>query len=404
MAPKAIKTPRTSRGRLNPDPIGGKREKKQPAPCLKEQTNAQGRGAQQGMPGMEKAVRNAASVPTMSANVMKSKQTPPQREAPDKQPCAMGTDGVQVSAVSGVFVSSAGARGVASPEMAGTGSINSGEVGGSPLSGGEMTPEQKLKGGSHEANQGEINVESRSSTKDAGSQGTEEMVTFLAISEAISPSLAQRRKEEKPPGVKSDHGLLDTAESFFSLSDQFKDSDSDENIPLTDSDIECSSSASIWASNHLTCRRKSLEQPSSRGKLRTKFRGEPPNAQDEVCEMQWDYTATQQAFLKADTVNNTSIVPAMDGPAETPSLELIYRTMVHNHEQAQKESRKAKLANRQLQLSIKKVVKSCQDIGTRIASMETCTEELETEVKATTAQTVTQGQQILDIQWKLEDA
>ncbi|KAJ1174388.1 hypothetical protein NDU88_006210 [Pleurodeles waltl] len=78
--------------------------------------------------------------------------------------------------------------------------------------------------------------------------------------------------------------------------------------------------------------------------------------------------------------------------------------MVHNHEQAQKESRKAKLANRQLQLSIKKGVKSCQDIGTCIASMETRTEELETEVRATTAQTVAQGQPISDIQLKLEDA
>ncbi|KAJ1217951.1 hypothetical protein NDU88_005538 [Pleurodeles waltl] len=36
--------------------------------------------------------------------------------------------------------------------------------------------------------------------------------------------------------------------------------------------------------------------------------------------------------------------------------------------------------------------------------METRTEELETEVRATTAQTVTQGKQISDIQWKLEDA
>ncbi|KAJ1142002.1 hypothetical protein NDU88_008330 [Pleurodeles waltl] len=36
--------------------------------------------------------------------------------------------------------------------------------------------------------------------------------------------------------------------------------------------------------------------------------------------------------------------------------------------------------------------------------METRTEELETEVRAATAQTATQGQQISDIQWKLEDA
>ncbi|KAJ1099808.1 hypothetical protein NDU88_004903 [Pleurodeles waltl] len=226
--------------------------------------------------------------------------------------------------------------------------------------------------------QGEIILESRSLAKDACSQGTEDMITFLAISETISPSLVQTRKEEKPSGAKSDHGLLDTAESFFSLSDQSRDSDLGKYIPLTDSDIECSSSASILATNHLTCRRKLLEQPCSRRKLGTKLRGEPPNPQDKVCEMQWDYTGTQQAFLKVDTANNTLIPPAMDGPAETPSLELIYRIMVHNHEQAQKESRKAKLANRQLQLSIKKVVNSCQDIGTRIASMETRTEELET--------------------------
>ncbi|KAJ1191306.1 hypothetical protein NDU88_000622 [Pleurodeles waltl] len=94
----------------------------------------------------------------------------------------------------------------------------------------------------------------------------------------------------------------------------------------------------------------------------------------------------------------------MGGPAEPPSLDLIYRTMVQNHEQAQRESRKMKAANRQLQLSIKKVGKSCQDIGLRIATMETRTEELEIEVKAATAQTTTQGQQISDIQWKLEDA
>ncbi|KAJ1200482.1 hypothetical protein NDU88_004306 [Pleurodeles waltl] len=35
--------------------------------------------------------------------------------------------------------------------------------------------------------------------------------------------------------------------------------------------------------------------------------------------------------------------------------------------------------------------------------METRTKELETEVRAATAQTMTQGQQISDIQWKLED-
>ncbi|KAJ1104871.1 hypothetical protein NDU88_002279 [Pleurodeles waltl] len=44
-----------------------------------------------------------------------------------------------------------------------------------------------------------------------------------------------------------------------------------------------------------------------------------------------------------DMACNTSMPPPMDGPAETPLLDLIYRTMVHNHEQAQKESRKSEI-------------------------------------------------------------
>ncbi|KAJ1180783.1 hypothetical protein NDU88_005999 [Pleurodeles waltl] len=116
--------------------------------------------------------------------------------------------------------------------------------------------------------------------------------------------------------------------------------------------------------------------------------------------MQRDYTANQQAFSKRDSACSTLVPP----PRATLQNLLIYRTMVQNHEQTQRESRKMKAASRQLQLSIKKVVKSCQDIGVCIATMETRTEELEIEVKAATAQTTTQGQQISDIQWKLEDA
>ncbi|KAJ1193000.1 hypothetical protein NDU88_002306 [Pleurodeles waltl] len=185
--------------------------------------------------------------------------------------------------------------------------------------------------------------------------------------------------------------------------EQSRDSDLDEEIPLTDSDIDSSSAASIWVSNYSTCRRKSVEQTDVRSSSGAKLRRDPLKPQEEDGEMQWDYTATQQAFSKSDSARSTLVPPSMGGPAEPPSLDLIYRTMVQNHEQAQRESRKMKSANRQLQLSIKKVGKSCQDIGARIATMETRTDELEIEVKAATAQTTTQGQQISDIQWKLED-
>ncbi|KAJ1140407.1 hypothetical protein NDU88_006760 [Pleurodeles waltl] len=132
-------------------------------------------------------------------------------------------------------------------------------------------------------------------------------------------------------------------------------------------------------------RRKSVEQTEARSSSGAKLRRDPIKPQEEDGEMQWDYTATQQAFSKRDSVCSTLVPPPTGDLAVPPSLDLIYRTMVQK-------------------LSIKKVVKSCQDIGARIATMETRTEELEIEVKAATAQTMTQGQQISDIQWKLEDA
>ncbi|KAJ1219003.1 hypothetical protein NDU88_006574 [Pleurodeles waltl] len=215
------------------------------------------------------------------------------------------------------------------------------------------------------------------------------MFTSVMRTKQMSTEKAVRDSQSSVPGV--DGG-------------QSRDSDLDEEIPLTDSNIESSSAASIWVSNYSTCRRKSAEQTDVRGNSGAKLRRDPLKPQEEDGEMQWDYTATQQAFLKRDLVCNTLVPPPTDGPAEPPSFDLICRTMVQNHEQAQRESRKIKAANRQLQLSIKKVVKSCQDIGVRIAAMETRTEELETEVRTATAQTTTQRQQILDIQWKLEDA
>ncbi|KAJ1089000.1 hypothetical protein NDU88_002154 [Pleurodeles waltl] len=343
----------------------------------------------------------------MLASIMKNKQMPPEKVVPDIQSSVPGADGGQVSVAATSFevpISICDARGTepASPENNSTSPRNCGEMVGPPSLGDEKASEQELKDGFQELNPGKCNAQSHTLIKEAFSQQAEDMVKHLAICGTLTPAPAQRGKEAKP--ANSDQGLFDTSESFFSLSDQSRDSDPDEEIPLTDSDIEGSSIASIWASNHLTCRRKSLEQTGARYNSGAKFRGGLPNPQEEVCEMQWDYMGTQQAFLKVDMAGNTSGPPPIDGPAETPLLDLIYRTIVHNHEQAHKESRKVKLANRQFQLSIKKVVKSCQDIGTRIAFMETRTEELETEVRAATAQTATQGQQISDIQWKLEDA
>ncbi|KAJ1099315.1 hypothetical protein NDU88_004417 [Pleurodeles waltl] len=196
--------------------------------------------------------------------------------------------------------------GTASPEKSGTFLKNAGKDVGFPWSDGKLSDDRMSKEGAKDVELGETNsnAEALNLAQNTGSQETEDMQQMFSISEAKTMSLSQRGKEEKLSGAKGDYGLADTVERFFSLSDQSKNSDSDEEIPLTDSDLECSSSASIWASNNLTCRRKSLEQTSTGGNLGTKLRGDLPNDQDEVGEMQWDYTATQQAFLKVDSTND----------------------------------------------------------------------------------------------------
>ncbi|KAJ1143130.1 hypothetical protein NDU88_009441 [Pleurodeles waltl] len=377
MAPKPSRTPCSLRARQSQDPGGTRKDKKLPVPGLKEHSNLYTKGALQKTTDMEKDTRN--SVPTMFTSMMRIKQMPTEKAVRGMEPASLETTST-------------------SPE-------NSGEVVVPPLVGGEKSSEQEpkeLKQGLQESNPEKCDVQSCALSSKAHAQQAEGMVKHSTTHETITPASAQRGKEAKP--ANSDQGPFDAAESFFSLSDQSRDSDIDEEIPLTDSDIEGSSAASIWVSNYSTCRRKSFEQTGARCNSGVKLRRDSLNPQEEDGEMQWDYTATQQAFLKRDLACNTLVPPPTDGPAEPPSLDLIYRTMVQNHEQAQRESRKVKSANRQLQLSIKKVVKSCQDIGARIASMETGTEELESEVRAATAQTMTQGQQISDIQWKLEDA
>ncbi|KAJ1205693.1 hypothetical protein NDU88_001121 [Pleurodeles waltl] len=209
----------------------------------------------------------------------------------------------------------------------------------------EQEPKESNQG-PQESNPEKCEVQPRASSSKPYSQEAEGMAKHSMIYETIPPAL---------------------------------DKDLDKEIPLTDSDIESSSAASIWVSKYSTCRRKSVEQTDVRSSSGAKLKRDPLKPREEDGEMQWDYTATQQAFLKSDSACNILVPPPTDGPAEPPSLDLIYRTMVQNHEQAGRESRKMEAANRQLQLSIKKGVKSCQDIGVRITTMETRTEELETE-------------------------
>ncbi|KAJ1124322.1 hypothetical protein NDU88_002783 [Pleurodeles waltl] len=249
MAPMPSKTPRSLRARQSQDQGGTRKEKKLPVPGLKEHSNLYAKGALQMTTDMKKDTRN--SVPAMFSSMMRIKQMPTEKAVRDPQCSAPGVDGGQVS-VSAISlevltpICDAGGMEPASLETASTRPGNNGEVVVPPLVGGEKPSEQEpkeLQQGLQESNPEKCNVQSCALSSKAYAQKAEGMAKHLTTPETIIPASAQRGKETKP--ANSDQGPFDAAESFFSLSDQSRDSELDEEIPLTDSDIEGSSIASI---------------------------------------------------------------------------------------------------------------------------------------------------------------
>ncbi|KAJ1084110.1 hypothetical protein NDU88_004264 [Pleurodeles waltl] len=343
MAPKLNRTPRSLWVRQNQDPGGTRKDKKLPVSGFKEHSNPQVKGGLHKTTDMEKDTRY--SVPTIFTSMMRLKQRSTEKAACDSQSNVPGVNDEQVPVASTFLealtpICNAGGREPPSRETDSTSSGKSGEAVVPPPMGCERLSEQEPKDsnqGPQESNPEKGEIQLRTSSCKLNSQQVEGMAKSPTTHETTPPAPVQRGKEAKPVNI--DQGPLDTAENLFSLSDQSRDSDLDKEIPLTDSDIESSSAASIWVSNYSTCRRKSVEQTDVRCNSGAKFRRDPLKPQEED-EMQWDYTATQQAFSKSESACSTLVPPSMGGSAEPPSLDLIYRTMVQNHEQAQRESRK----------------------------------------------------------------
>ncbi|KAJ1202508.1 hypothetical protein NDU88_006307 [Pleurodeles waltl] len=313
MAPKLNRTPRSLRAQQNQDPGGTRKDKKLPVPGLKEHSNPHMKVGPHKTTDMEKDARY--SVPTMFTSMMRLKQRSTEKAACDSQSNVPGVDDEQVPVASTSLevltpICDAGGREPLSQETVSISPGNNGEVVVPPPMGCKKLSEQEpkeLNQGPQESNPEKCEVQPRALSCKLNLQQAEGMVKSSTIYETIPPAPVQRGKEAKPANI--DQGPFDIAESFFSLSDQSRDSDLDEEIPLTDSDIESSSAASIWVSNYSICRKKSVEQIDARSSAGAKLRRDPLKPQEDDGEMQWDYTATQQAFSKSDSACSTLVSP-----------------------------------------------------------------------------------------------
>ncbi|KAJ1191195.1 hypothetical protein NDU88_000511 [Pleurodeles waltl] len=81
----------------------------------------------------------------------------------------------------------------------------------------------------------------------------------------------------------------------------------------------------------------------------------------------------------------------------------IYQTITSQHKQTQRDSKKARVATKQLQVVVSKVAKTCSEIGERIAAIECRADALESDLGVVTKQAAMHESQLSDIQWKVED-
>ncbi|KAJ1088840.1 hypothetical protein NDU88_001995 [Pleurodeles waltl] len=155
----------------------------------------------------------------------------------------------------------------------------------------------------------------------------------------------------------------EVGENFFSLSDQSQDSDEDSISPSIDSETGDSSTAPLTPISVL--------------------RGTAVKCQSKQTEV--------SRLDKAETA------------PPSPSLHLIYQTITSQHKQTQRDSKKARVATKQLQVAISKVAKTCSEIGERIAAIDCQADGQESELGAVRKQAAMHETQLSDIQWKVED-
>ncbi|KAJ1148620.1 hypothetical protein NDU88_001448 [Pleurodeles waltl] len=84
-------------------------------------------------------------------------------------------------------------------------------------------------------------------------------------------------------------------------------------------------------------------------------------------------------------------------------LQSIYDSIKELQTETRAENRRARMATKHLQGTVRKVVKSCAEIKWKLSTMEERTMAVEADIEALRVQTASHDGQLTDIMWKLED-
>ncbi|KAJ1140235.1 hypothetical protein NDU88_006592 [Pleurodeles waltl] len=129
--------------------------------------------------------------------------------------------------------------------------------------------------------------------------------------------------------------------------------------------------------------------------------------------LKWDYSRTGLTGLvresKLDSLpkgdgGEDGLVPSTDATStDAKMLQMIYDTITELQVETRAERRKARIATKQLQGTVRKVTRTCIEIKEKLNAMEKRTAANEVEMEALKEQAETHEGQPTDIMWKLED-
>ncbi|KAJ1138658.1 hypothetical protein NDU88_005039 [Pleurodeles waltl] len=187
----------------------------------------------------------------------------------------------------------------------------------------------------------------------------------------------------------------DGGDKFYSLT-EYSDS--------TNSDLGASESRDSISSEYASCLSLAestvrWRQQKSKGLVSSSRDNAEPSAQTRKA-LKWDYSGTDLvSTVETHSSQNTTKMAdesvcglnhiTDDRHTDSEMLWSIYNSIKELQTETRAESRRARLATKQLQGTVRKVVKSCTEIEGKLSSMEERTSVVEGEIEALRAQTTT---------------
>ncbi|KAJ1187582.1 hypothetical protein NDU88_004357 [Pleurodeles waltl] len=130
--------------------------------------------------------------------------------------------------------------------------------------------------------------------------------------------------------------------------------------------------------------------------------------------LKWDYSGNRLSFLENDAKgvlpskayrgeNSLTVPISKTASTDAEMLQFINGTVMELQTETRTESQRAWMATKQLQVTVRKVAKTCGEIEEKLNAMENRTSAVEAEVEVLKEQVETQRGQLTDIMSKIED-